>query len=70
MNILAGAKIAFEHRKKALESLVQLHGQQYFAKPLIPAQVQTVVTEERHVKHVAALNEAKEEKPVQRRRAL
>lgn len=34
---MAGAAVqAFEHRKVALENLVRLHGQQYFAGPRVP----------------------------------
>ena len=35
-DIASGAINAFEHRKRALENLVTLHGQQYFAGPSIP----------------------------------
>lgn len=72
MNILAGAKTAFEHRKRALESLVQLHGQQYFAKPTIPHRVEEAVTEERRSKHITALNQPEKEIEIstRRRRAL
>ena len=34
-----GAVNAFEHRKSALENLVRLYGQQYFAGPTIPYQI-------------------------------
>lgn len=36
MTILLGAKQAFDHRKKALESLVSLHNGQYYADPKEP----------------------------------
>jgi hypothetical protein len=36
LNVAKGAVDAFEHRKSALENLVKLHGQQYFAGPKIP----------------------------------
>jgi hypothetical protein len=34
--VAAGAVRAFDHRKSALEKLVQLHGQSYFAGPSVP----------------------------------
>lgn len=34
--IVQGAVKSFEHRKAALEGLVRLHGQQYFAGPAVP----------------------------------
>lgn len=36
VDMLQSAVNAFEHRKKALENLVTLHGQQYFAGPSVP----------------------------------
>lgn len=36
VDILQGAVRAFDHRKAALENLVTLHGQQYFAGPVVP----------------------------------
>jgi hypothetical protein len=36
VNVLQGAVNALEHRKSALENLVKLYGQQYFAGPKIP----------------------------------
>lgn len=36
VDILAAAVSAFDHRKRALENLVTLHGQQYFAGPSVP----------------------------------
>ena len=36
VDILTAAVRAFDHRKKALENLVMLHGQQYFAGPKTP----------------------------------
>lgn len=36
MNMAQGAVIAIQGRKDALENLVRLHGQQYFAGPQIP----------------------------------
>ena len=35
-----GAVKAFEQRKEALENLVRLHGQQYFAGPKVPRDIQ------------------------------
>jgi hypothetical protein len=35
-NMAWNAVKAFEHRKSALENLVKLHGQQYFASPTVP----------------------------------
>ena len=35
-NVAADAVRAFDHRKSALENLVRLHGQQYFAGPSVP----------------------------------
>ena len=35
-NVLMGAVSAFEQRKTALENLVKLHGQNYFAGPKVP----------------------------------
>ncbi len=40
VNVLAVAKTAFEHRKKALEGLTQLYCAGYFAKPNIPEKAQ------------------------------
>lgn len=37
VDILAAAVNALEHRKRALESLVTLHGQQYFSSPSVKA---------------------------------
>jgi hypothetical protein len=34
--VAIGASRAVDHRKSALENLVKLHGQQYFAGPMIP----------------------------------
>jgi hypothetical protein len=34
--IASGASRAVDHRKSALENLVKLHGQQYFAGPMVP----------------------------------
>ena len=36
MRVLDAACNALEHKKKMLEKLVQLHGQQYFAGPSVP----------------------------------
>lgn len=36
VGILTGAVEALQHRKRGLESLVKLHGQQYFASPTAP----------------------------------
>ena len=36
VNILTSAVRAFDHRKAALEGLVTLHGQNYFAGPSVP----------------------------------
>jgi hypothetical protein len=36
VNVLNGAVRAFDQRKKALECLVQLHGQGYFSDPRLP----------------------------------
>lgn len=36
VNVLQGVVNALEHRKSALENLVKLYGQQYFAGPKIP----------------------------------
>lgn len=45
-DISRGAVSAFEHRRDALENLVRLHGQQYFAGPRVPRNL----TEEREAK--------------------
>ena len=34
VDILSGAQTALDHRKKALENLVELHGRNYFSKPV------------------------------------
>lgn len=39
-DIASGAVRAFEQRKDALENLVKLHGQQYFAGPKLPRDLQ------------------------------
>lgn len=39
VNLLASAKAAFEHRKKALEGLTQLWLGGYFSNPNIPAEI-------------------------------
>jgi len=36
VNVLQGVVNAIEHRKSALEKLVTLHGQNYFAGPIVP----------------------------------
>lgn len=36
VNVMAGIVQAVEQRKQALENLVKLHGQQYFAGPAVP----------------------------------
>jgi hypothetical protein len=36
VNVLQGVVNAIEHRKAALEKLVTLHGQNYFAGPIVP----------------------------------
>ncbi len=41
VNMLAACVSALEHKKRALESLVTLHGQQYFASPTEPRDVDT-----------------------------
>lgn len=38
-DMASGAVNAFEHRKSALENLVRLYGQQYFAGPSIPRDI-------------------------------
>jgi len=40
VNVLACAKSAFDHRKKALEGITQLYCAGYFAKPNIPTEAQ------------------------------
>ena len=35
VNILSGAQTALDHRKKALEKLVDLHGRNYFSSPKV-----------------------------------
>jgi hypothetical protein len=37
VDVLQAAVTALEHRKRALENLVDLHGQNYFAEPTAPA---------------------------------
>jgi hypothetical protein len=39
LNVAKGAVDAFQDRKKALENLVQLHGQSYFAGPKVPRNI-------------------------------
>jgi hypothetical protein len=39
VNLLAAAKVAFEHRKKALEGLTQLWLGGYFSNPNIPSEI-------------------------------
>lgn len=48
--VAAKAVEAFEHRKSALENLVRLHGQQYFAGPSVPRNLH----EERQLRDKAA----------------
>ena len=36
LDIARAASIALDHKKRALQNLVQLHGQNYFAGPKIP----------------------------------
>lgn len=51
VNVLQGVVNAVEHRKSALENLVKLHGQQYFAGPKIPhdlTELREQRTDERH----------------------
>lgn len=35
-DVIRGVVTSFDHRKSALEALVKLHGQQYFAGPSVP----------------------------------
>jgi hypothetical protein len=39
MGVIQAAVDALEHRKRALENLVQLHGMQYFAEPKAPPEM-------------------------------
>ena len=43
VNLLASAKVAFEHRKKALEGLTQLWLGGYFSNPNIPVEIKEQV---------------------------
>lgn len=43
--VAAGSVKAMEQRKSALENLVKLHGQQYFAGPKVPRDLSSVVSE-------------------------
>ena len=43
LNVAKGAVKAFAQRKDALENLVKLHGQQYFAGPRIPRELSNEV---------------------------
>jgi len=49
VNVLQGVVSAIEHRKSALEHLVKLYGQNYFAGPAVPhdlSEIRKVKTEE------------------------
>jgi|GEM_PF-1045371 len=56
VNILAGAKTAFEHRKKALEGLTQLFCASYFSKPAITQEAKDLLGHTGKEEHEAALN--------------
>lgn len=42
VNLLSGAVTSFEHRKRALENLVELQGRQYFAAPKEPHSLNSI----------------------------
>ena len=46
--VAQGAVRAFDQRKSALENLVRLHGQQYFAGPSIPRDLNEEVEKRKH----------------------
>lgn len=51
VNLLFGVVSAIDHRKSALENLVKLHGQNYFAGPQVPHDIHELrkkKTDERH----------------------
>ena len=48
VNLLASAKVAFEHRKKALEGLTQLWLGGYFSNPNIPSEIKDRVKQNSH----------------------
>ena len=55
--VAQGAVKAFDHRKSALENLVRLHGQQYFAGPNVPhdlSEIRKQRDERRHERDSAA----------------
>jgi hypothetical protein len=40
VDVLTGVLVTLEHRKRALENLVTLHGQSYFSKPRVSSEVE------------------------------
>jgi len=58
VNILASAKVAFDHRKKALEGLTQLWVSGYWSTPKIPVEIKERVesTSQYHKEQRKALN--------------
>ncbi len=46
VDILSGAQTALDHRKKALENLVELHGRNYFSSPRAKSEIAKEVVED------------------------
>ena len=46
MGVLEAAVVSLDHRKKALENLVYLHGQNYFSSPRVEGEAGEVIEEE------------------------
>jgi len=50
VDVLQAAVTALDHRKKALENLVQLHGQNYFSTPIAKGNSKDVIEEAKKIK--------------------
>ena len=70
VNILAGAKTAFEHRKKALEGLTQLFCASYFSKPAITQEAKDLLGSTGKEEHEAALNKDAETFGTKKRKVI
>jgi len=70
MNILAAAKTAFEHRKKALEGLTQLFASGYFADVKIPIKIKDAIANETANEHKKKLEANERLKSLKKRKKL
>ena len=51
VNVLQGIMTALEHRKSSLEKLVTLHGQNYFAGPIVPHDIKELRKEKEEARN-------------------